>query len=110
MQEDNLLVDVSKENWFQQLIDECGRKFNEPDLQIATLAQNVEGLTQASLNLKQGAVAPTGASDQPPYLHLQTTEKFPELGESVEDLEKNFASLDTDFGHFWCKIQGLEDN
>ena len=52
---------LAKETQFQQLIDECGRKFNGHDLQIITLIQNVEGLTQTAMN--QGVVVPPNASD-----------------------------------------------
>ena len=111
MADESLLVDaqfVCKEDRFQQLVTECGRKFNGHDVQIATLVQNVEWLTQIAKN--QGAVVPTGSSDQSPPLFLQTSEKVSKLGERVLGLEKHFEGLDADYGHLHHKVHGLEDN
>ena len=99
---------VSKENRFQQLTDECKRKFNGHDLQIATLSQNVDGLTHFAKT--QGAVVSTGASDQSTPLLLQTCDEVTKLGTKVEGLEKKFEGLDSDFGRLHHKVHGLEDN
>ena len=110
-QEECLLVDshfVSRDDRYQKLLDECKRKFNEHGGHIASLMQNVEGLTQAAKN--QLVVVPTGASDQSPPLFLQTSEKLSKLGEKVEGLERNFEGLDADFGRLHQKVHGLEDN
>ena len=108
MNEESSLVDaqfVTKKDRFQQLVGECGRKFNAQDLQIASLIQNVEGLTQTAMN--QGMVVPSNASDKFPHLYLQLLEKVFKLGWrswslrfKLEGLEKNFESLDSAFDRF----------